>query len=107
MPAIFSQLIILVIETKIMILISALQNFYVLFHRFDTVVALMKLNLDPLSLSVVQKMDGQKAIDDILIETSINDTLDIKLDGYSVEYVGELFQALWQSDFIEIKLDSC
>lgn len=67
----------------------------------------LKLNLDPLSLSVVQKMDGQKAIGDILIETSINDTLDIKLDGYSVEYVGELFQALWQSDFIEIKLDSC
>jgi len=63
-----------------------------------------KMTLDPASRSLAEQIDGKKTIDEILVSVSQGGIFAPHAQENRVEYAGDVFQALWQLDFLAITL---
>lgn len=62
------------------------------------------MTLDPASLSLVQRIDGERTVSEVLLEGSANGVFGRHSDEDREKYARDLLQALWQLDFLAIRL---
>lgn len=62
------------------------------------------MTLDPMSLAIVQHVDGLKTISEILLDVSRSSVFAPHSQEDRAKYVRDLFQSLWQLDFLAIEL---
>lgn len=63
-----------------------------------------KMDLEPASLALVQKVNGRQTIGEILVEASRDGVLACHSQEDGERYARDVFQALWQLDFLAVGL---